>query len=95
MKKWYQWFYLSLAFLVGGIVNYFAGKRIVAAVMQVCITLILGFIQFLCDQNGDKGKKVFKYIDTSNCKRNYLAIQALGKQKFRKEKLSVNIDGKE
>jgi|GEM_PF-961069 len=40
-------------------------------------------------------KKVFKYIDTSNCKRNYLAIQALGKQKFRKEKLSVNIDGKE
>ena len=62
MKKWYQWFYLSLAFLAGGIVNYFAGKRIVAAVMQVCITLILGFIQFLCDQNGDKGKIVFKYI---------------------------------
>ena len=62
MKKWYQWFYLSLGFAIGGILNYFDGKRIIAAVMQVIITVILGFIQFLCDQKGEKGRKVFKYI---------------------------------
>ncbi|MBR3929811.1 MAG: hypothetical protein IKJ65_12515 [Clostridia bacterium] len=62
MKKWYQWFYLSLAFAIGGILNYFDGKRIITAVIQVSITVILGFIQFLCDQKGEKGKKVFKYI---------------------------------
>ena len=62
MKKCYQWFYLSLVFCACGIVNYFAGRRIFAAVMQVSITFILGFLQFLCDQKGDTGKKVFKYI---------------------------------
>lgn len=46
MKKWYQWFYLSAGFALGGVVNYFDGKRIVASVMQVSITVILGFIQF-------------------------------------------------
>lgn len=62
MKKWYQWFYLSAGFALGGVVNYFDGKRIVASVMQVSITVILGFIQFFCDEKGEKGKKVFKYI---------------------------------
>ncbi len=62
MKKWYQWFYLSLGFAVGGIVNYLDGRQIIAAVIQVGITLTLGFIQFLCDKKGEKGKKVFNYI---------------------------------
>ena len=62
MKKWYQWFYLSLAFFACGIVNYFSGRSILAAVLQVSVTFILGFLQFLCDQKGDTGKKVFKYI---------------------------------
>lgn len=62
MKKWYQWFYLSLGFAVGGVLNYLDGRQIVAAVIQVSITLTLGFIQFLCDKNGEKGKKVFNYI---------------------------------
>lgn len=62
MKKWYQWFYLSLIFAIGGILNYFDGKRIIAAVIQVSITVILGFIQFLCEQKGEKGRKVFEYI---------------------------------
>jgi len=62
MKKWYQWFYLSLAFTVGGILNYLDGRQITAAIIQVSITVALGFIQFFCDQKGEKGKKVFNYI---------------------------------
>lgn len=62
MKKWYQWFYLSLGFALGGILNYFDGRRITAAVLQVSITLILGIIQFFCDKRGEQGRAVFKYI---------------------------------
>ncbi len=62
MKKWYQWFGLSLIFAVGGILNYFDGRQIIASIIQVCITVTLAFIQFLCDKKGKKGKKVFNYI---------------------------------
>ena len=62
MKNWYQWFYLSLGFAIGGLLNYFEGKRISAAVIQVSITMILGFIQFFCEKQGKQGKKVFTYI---------------------------------
>jgi len=62
MKKWYQWFYLSILFAIGGIINYFDGRQIIAAIVQVSITVVFGFIQFFCDRNGEKGKKVFKYI---------------------------------
>ena len=62
MKKWYQWFYLSVGFAIGGILNYFDGRQIVASIIQVSITVILGFIQFLCDKKGAKGKKVFNHI---------------------------------
>ena len=30
--------------------------------IQVSITVVFGFIQFLCDRKGEKGKKSFKYI---------------------------------
>ena len=62
MKKWYQWFYLSIVFAIGGIINYFDGRQIIAVIVQVSITVVFGFIQFLCDRKGEKGKKVFKYI---------------------------------
>ena len=62
MKKWYQWFYLSLGFAVGGILNYIDGRQMTASVIQVGITLTLAFIQFLCEKKGEKGKKVFNYI---------------------------------
>jgi len=62
MKKWYQWFYLSIGFAVGGILNYIDGRQIIASVIQVGITSTLAFIQFLCDRKGEKGKKVFNYI---------------------------------
>ena len=62
MKRWYQWFYLSLAFASGGVINYLDGRQIVAAVIQVSITATLAMIQFLCDQKGEKGRKVFNYI---------------------------------
>ncbi len=56
MKKWYQWFYLSLAFTVGGILNYLDGRQIIAAIIQGSITVALGFIQFFCDQKRRKGQ---------------------------------------
>lgn len=62
MKMWYQWFYLSLVYAFGGIINYLENKQIVGSVILVGITLTLGFIQFLCDKKGAKGKKVFNYI---------------------------------
>lgn len=62
MKKWYQWIYLSLGFALGGIINYFDGRQTIAAVIQVCVTLALAFIQFFCDKNGEKGRLVFRYI---------------------------------
>ena len=62
MKKWYQWFYLSLAFAAGGILNYIDGRRVTASVIQVGITLILGIIQLLCENKGEAGKKAFQYI---------------------------------
>lgn len=62
MKKWYQWFYLSLAFAFGGILNHFSGRSWIAAVIQVSITVILGLIQFFCDRKGEKGRKAFRYI---------------------------------
>jgi|LSQX01.2.fsa_nt_gb hypothetical protein len=62
MKVWYQWFYLSLVFAVGGLINYLNGKPIIAAIIQVCITAVLAFIQFFCDKKGEKGKKVFRCI---------------------------------
>jgi len=63
MKKWYQWLYMTFIFTVGGIVNYIDGRQIIASVIQVGITLTLAFTQFLCDKNGEKGKKVFDYIN--------------------------------
>ena len=62
MKKWYQWFYLSLGFAAGGILNYLDGKSITPSLISVAIPLILGLIQFFCEKKGEKGKKVFKYI---------------------------------
>jgi len=65
MKKWYQWFYLSIAFAVGGFINYLDGKGITSLVIQVGITIVLAFIQFLCDKKGEKGKKAFHLISIS------------------------------
>ena len=59
MKAWYQWFYLSLCYGVGGVINYYHNKRIISAIVGVCLTATLAFVQFFCDK---KGKKVFRYI---------------------------------
>lgn len=62
MKKWYLWLLLAFCFAVGGVINYFDGKSIFAQVIQVIITVILSFVQLLCDRYGEKGKKIFNYI---------------------------------
>jgi len=62
MKKWYQWLYLSICFAAGGVLNYLDGRQIIAAVVQVSITVLMAFLQRFCDKKGEKGKKVFKYI---------------------------------
>jgi len=62
MKKWYLWLVLGLIFAIGGVINFFDGRSILGQVIQVSITVLLAFIQFLCDRKGEKGKKVFNYI---------------------------------
>ena len=66
MKKWYQWFYLSIAFAIGGMINYLTHRQITAAILQVTITVALGFIQHFCDRHGEKGKKIYTYILTGS-----------------------------
>ena len=65
MKKWYMWFGLSLIFAIGGLLNYLDGKQVIAAIIQVSVTIILAFAQLFCDKKGEKGKKVFSYISIS------------------------------
>lgn len=62
MKKWYQWFYLSIAFAIGGMINYLTHRQITAAILQVTITVSLGFIQLFCDRKSEKGQKIFNFI---------------------------------
>lgn len=62
MKAWYQWFYLSLCYTVGGVINYHYNKQIISAIVGVCITVVLAFVQLFCDKKGEKGKKIFRYI---------------------------------
>ena len=62
MKKWYLWLVLALVFAISGIMNYVDGRSVLAQVIQVSITILLAFIQLLCDKKGEKGKKIFNYI---------------------------------
>jgi len=56
------WLLLALIFAIGGIINYFDGRNILAQVIQTSVAIILAFIQLLCDKKGAKGKKIFNYI---------------------------------
>lgn len=62
MKAWYQWLYLSLCYVVIGVINYFDGKQIISAIVAVCMSAVLAFAQFFCDRKGEKGKRIFRYI---------------------------------
>ena len=62
MKKWYQWFYLSIGYAIVGVRNFFNGKEIISAIVLVSLGVALGFIQFFCNRKGEKGQKAFKYI---------------------------------
>lgn len=62
MKKWYFWLILTVLYAVCGILNYFDGDNITLDIVAVCITAVLAVSQFFCDRNGEKGKKIFKYI---------------------------------
>ena len=66
MKVWYQWFYLSLVFAVGGLINYLNGKPIIAAIIQVCITAVL----FLSSSSATKKEKKEKGISMHQYRRN-------------------------
>lgn len=62
MKKWYYWFILTLVFAIGGAINYFDGKSILGAVVQVSVTVFLAVVQLLCDRKGECGKRIFRRI---------------------------------
>lgn len=58
MYKWYQWFYLSICFAIGGVINYFNGKGITAAIAQY-------FLQLFSSYATVKAKKAGKYLSIS------------------------------
>ena len=62
MKRWYLWFVLAGIQVIGGIINYFDGKTIIGSLVSAGIFGLMGIIQFICERNGEKGKKVFRYI---------------------------------
>ena len=63
MKKnqWYHWFLMAICWVIAGIINYFDGKNIVAAIIGTLLFIALGITQLLCEKHGEKGKKVFRY----------------------------------
>ena len=63
MKKWYLWFVLSAIFAASGVINYLDGKNIIGQIIQVILTIILAFLQLICDKNGEKGKRIFRNIE--------------------------------
>ena len=62
MKRWYLWFVLAGIQVIGGIINYFDGGQIIAPVIAAGIFGFMGITQFICERNGEKGRKVFRYI---------------------------------
>lgn len=62
MKRWYLWFVLAGIQVIGGIINYFDGKQIIASVIAAGLFVFMGVTQFICERKGEKGKKVFRYI---------------------------------
>ena len=62
MKRWYLWFVLAVGWGIAGIINYFDGKQIIFPVIAVGLFVFTGVTQFICEQKGEKGKKVFRYI---------------------------------
>lgn len=62
MNKWYQWFYITICWAIGGIINYFDGKPIIGSVVAMGISVLFAFIQFFCYRKGEKGRKAYRYI---------------------------------
>lgn len=65
MRKWYLWLLLAGVFAIGGLLNYWEGRSITAAIIQVIVTVLMAVVQYFCDKKGEKGKKVFQYISAS------------------------------
>lgn len=62
MKKWYIWLVLAFIFALDGVQQFISGGNVLSRVIQVVIATGLAITQYLCDKNGEKGKKVFKYV---------------------------------
>ncbi len=65
MNRWYFWLVLSAIFAAGGVINYFDGKSIIGQIIQVALTVFLGFTQLFCERKGGHGMKIFRYIATA------------------------------
>ena len=62
MNKWYFWLFLSAAFALGGVINYFDGKQIIGQIIQVSLTVFLAFFQLFCEKKGGRAIKIFPYL---------------------------------
>lgn len=67
MKKWYQWLYFVLFMVVNLMLEdfqYFKNPNVIAIYygVMIGIMIILSVLQYVCDQKGEKGRKVFRYV---------------------------------
>lgn len=65
MKKWWMWFIQSGIWLLVLIVNAISKRSsavIFFNIFVVSMFAIMGVVQYLCEKNGEKGKKLFKKI---------------------------------
>ena len=61
-NRWYIWFIQAGIWGIAGIINYFDGKKIIGSLIAVGIFSFMGIAQVICERNGEKGKKVFRFI---------------------------------
>ena len=65
MKKWWQWFLLTLVWLATALLNLRAHRSTAVIGYNLGIAgffAVLAVVQYVCDRHGEKGKRIFNRI---------------------------------
>ena len=65
MKKWWQWFLLTLVWLTTALLNLRAQRSMAVIGYHLGIAgffALLAIVQYVCDRRGEKGKRIFNRI---------------------------------
>ncbi len=65
MKKWYFWIILAGVWAIAAVVNAVDGRNFFVIgynLFAAVVFILLAVFQCICDQKGDKGKKIMRYI---------------------------------